>query len=304
MLCKSCGTENSESSRFCKKCGMLLEEAAPSEKAPMLREEEKETIAQETGDVATEDAQEGEDVQDARVATVLKEKETSQKAARLRTSPLAVRVQEKQDREGEKIKKKLRGRRRWIFIAVIVTLLFLLENAVIISYQLGMLDDFLPKEDVPEADVPEINVPQGPPEETSLTTAFLYHYELVKYFDSNGSGNYDVVTETILSDGRAVFVDEGGDHLAVLVMPGQMTVDGVEQPLGNTPEAFSGWRSGETLNFQMKGNEQKFFAAGGSEPLVASFTPEAGQGRFDVTYDKVVSEMNMRYHLVITFTED
>ncbi|MDP4132791.1 MAG: hypothetical protein Q8882_02125, partial [Bacillota bacterium] len=71
------------------------------------------------------------------------------------------------------------------------------------------------------------------------------------------------------------------------------------------PAVITGWYADGAVKFNMTGAEQKYMAPGGGEPLAVSFNPSEIegqlQGKYDYTYDKVVSGMNMRYRIVIEF---
>ena len=88
MLCEKCGTENKEGTSYCKKCGEDLFEKITSEE-----------ISEEAP--VTEKAAEPEEETTEAVAEVAPEKNDD----RVRTSPLAVHMQEKSLKEDKKIRK-------------------------------------------------------------------------------------------------------------------------------------------------------------------------------------------------------
>ena len=95
--------------------------------------------------------------------------------------------------------------------------------------------------------------------------------------------------------------------MSAIVIPGKMVVDGTEYVLGDTPEAFASRYEEGFICIQMKGTEQKFFAPGGAEPLLIKIPVSMDAegvitgGTYTHTYDKVVTEMSMRYEIEITF---
>lgn len=277
MLCEKCGTENAEGSKFCKKCGLVFGEPEP----------ERESVDHSSG------------------GTALREKEET---VRTRTSPLAVHMKEKNEKEEAKIRRKLARGRIWAVLAIVMIVAFLAENTFLILYKVGV---FGQKPTAPAASSGVVAEGDTAAPTTELSSATLagkwnYSYSLVKHYDSDYSGDYETVTETIVSEGTADFVDKGEDHMTVLVYPGTMTVDGADVALGTTPEAFSGWYKDGSVGIQMKGTEQKFFAPGGAEPLCISFPISPGvplAGTYAQTYDKTVTEMNMRYEIRISFSK-
>ncbi len=300
MICPKCETQNKDGSAFCKSCGesLLVKSAA--------------SPADEDSAVAAEKNERADAANSAPKSAGNREFLTYSDGEELRTktSPLAVRMQEKIDRADKKVIKKLKRGRVWAAIAIIMTVLFLAENALIVSYELGYLDKYLPAEDNMEEEVP----PEAPAEpviaEKTGTDRYYgewsYTYSLTKYHDDDLSGSYAKKTEEITSAGKAVLTDTGNSHLAVTVIPESMKVDGASVEIGSTPEAFYGWLDGENIAVQMKGTEQKFFAPGGNEPLVINLTVTEGEaltGAFETTYDKTVGEMNMRYVFSVSFTK-
>lgn len=295
MQCTKCGTENKAENKFCKICGEPLvkaEETVPAGKA----EGEKAAYASEGAEAPAVNASPSATREDLHG----------------KTSPLAVRMQEKYDRADKKLKKKLKRGKVWACIAIVMSLLFILENALVISYELGLLEQYLgasaPNEETEEnTQKSEIQAPPVEPEEPvgakRYEGLYTYNYHLVKNYDEDLSGNYSVVTEEILSSGTASLVSLDGESMALTVIPGEMTVDGQSVALGATPEAFSARLSNNTVSVQMKGTEQKFFAPGGAEPVVLSLamTEEDGiSAYYTVTYDKTVGTMNMRYTLSVS----
>ncbi len=285
MICEKCGTENSNGSKFCKKCGELLESIAS---------EEKEKVA------VLEKVQE-ENKDEIEIIKMETEK------IRSKTSPLAVRMQEKLNKEDKKIKGKLKRSKVWATIAIVASLIFILENAFIIVYELGYLDSYINVENQEDEVIeqPEVLAPEKVITETqNLSGEWTYTYKLEKYHDADLSLAYATKTEEIESTGKAVFSDIGDNHMVVAILPGEMKVDMLDVETGTTPEAFNAWYKDGKMNIQMKGTEQKFFAPGGYEPLCISFTPEYSdktRGSYVVTYDKTVTGMNMRYLLSISF---
>ena len=279
MICEKCGTENMEGSRFCKKCG--------EDFAPPVEPIEEDIIIGPT-EVVTSEPVKVEDFEEERE----------------RTSPLAVRMKENRLREDKKIQKKLKRGKVWATIAIIMIIVFALENTGIVLYNMGALDSILGI----EKEEPIVADPVVVPEVKELTTADLsgewkYTYRLVKNWDSDLSGDYETITEIIESEGMAVFTDKGENHMGVVVNTGTMKVDGQDQILGPTPEEFEGWLSKGNVGIQMKGTEQKYFAPGGAEKLVISFpvSEENLSGTYTETYDRFVSDMYMRYEITISF---
>lgn len=300
MICPKCGAENKNESKFCKICGAALAEK-PEEKAAVsvpAAEAEVQT-ANEPAEKKTE-------------AAAPKLKFTEEEDLRGKTSPLAVRMQEKFDRADKKVQKKLKRGRVWASIAIIMTVLFLLENAAIVSYELGYLDDYIsiPEKKTEEEVPPPEPIAEPEPEKTGAARyagEWSYSYKLEKYHDADLSGNYATKTEEIVSSGKAVFTDIGNNHMAVMIIPSEMTVDGASAEIGATPEAFSGWFDGTNIGIQMKGTEQKFFAPGGNEPITIEMPVSEENGinaSFSKTYDKTVGEMNMRYVFTVNFTKN
>lgn len=300
MICPKCETQNKDGSAFCKSCGesLLVKSAA--------------SPADEERAVTVEKSESADAANSAPKSLGGKEAAAYSDGEELRTktSPLAVRMQEKIDRADKKVIKKLKRGRVWAALAIIMTVLFLAENAFIVSYELGYLDKYLPAEDNMEKEVPP-ETPAAPviPEKTGTDRYYgewSYTYSLTKYHDDDLSGSYAKKTEEITSEGKAVLTDTGNSHLAVTVIPEGMTVDGASVEIGSTPEAFYGWLDGENIAVQMKGTEQKFFAPGGNEPIVINLTVTEGEaltGAFETTYDKTVGEMNMRYVFSVSFTK-
>lgn len=272
MICEKCNAEITENSKFCKKCGS------------MVAEEEM---------VAEEPIEEMEIME--------KHLENTMPQMEMRTSPLAVHMQEKLLKEDKKIKKKLARGRAWAVTAIILILLFAFENAGLIMYGLGSFDKYL-KEDEPVTPPEEVVAiaPSQTADEGKLSDNWQYTYKLTKYWDADGTGNYATITETIESSGDAYFIDKDGVNMTVLVMPGNMAVDGVGATIDGMPEVFKAYLTEDgTVNIQMKGTEQKYFAAGGYEPLLITINKDGGT--YMNTYDKFVSEMQMRYVIEITF---
>ncbi len=270
MICPKCGAENKNESKFCKMCGVALAEK-PEEKAAVsvpAAEAEVQT-ANEPAEKKTE-------------AAAPKLKFTEEEDLRGKTSPLAVRMQEKFDRADKKVQKKLKRGRVWASIAIIMTVLFLLENAAIVSYELGYLDDYIsiPEKKTEEEVPPPEPIAEPEPEKTGAARyagEWSYSYKL------------------------------GNNHMAVMIIPSEMTVDGASAEIGATPEAFSGWFDGTNIGIQMKGTEQKFFAPGGNEPIKIEMPVSEENGinaSFSKTYDKTVGEMNMRYVFTVNFTKN
>ncbi|MBQ2940636.1 MAG: zinc ribbon domain-containing protein [Clostridia bacterium] len=290
MLCEKCGTENKEGTSYCKKCGEdLFEEKA----SPVITEEASETVEVKTEEVIKEEP--------VKVAEEKKEE-------RVRTSPLAVRMQEKSLKEDKKIRKKLKRGKMWAAVALLLLVMLVAENSVIILDKMGYFGD---REEVIQEDEP-VKETVVIPEVTFLNSEALeggwtYSYSLKKNWDADASGDYETVTEVITSSGEASLYDEGGNHMSAMIIPGEMIVDGAPVMLGNTPEAFSAWYEEGYMCIQMKGTEQKFFAAGGAEPLVIKIPVSMDSegvvsgGTYSHTYDKVVTEMSMRYEIDITF---
>lgn len=292
MQCTKCGTENKAENKFCKICGEPLNKT--EEKVPAGKAEEGKAVS----------ASEGEKAPAVNASLSAPREDLHGK-----TSPLAVRMQEKFDRADKKLKKKLRRGRVWAAVAIVVSFLFILENAFIISCELGYLEQYFgasesEEEREPENEIQEpvavIDEPVGAKRYEGLYT---YNYHLVKNNDEDLSGNYSVVTEEILSSGTASLVSLEDGGMAFTVIPGEMTVDGEDTALGATPEAFSARLEDDTVFVQMKGTEQKFFAPGGAEPVVLGFalTEEDGISAYcTTTYDKTVGTMNMRYELSVS----
>lgn len=282
MICEKCGTENSNGSRFCKKCGELLDNIAS---------EEKEKVA-----VLEKVQEENKD----EIEIIKSETEK----IRSKTSPLAVHMQEKLNKEDKKIRGKLKRSKVWAIIAILTSIVFILENAFIIVYELGYLDFHINTEIPSEEVIEKPEIEKEITETQKLSGEWIYTYKLEKYHDADLTLAYATKTEEIESSGKAIFSDIGDNHMVVAILPGQMKVDMLEVDSGTTPEAFNAWYKDGKINIQMKGTEQKFFAPGGYEPLCISFTPEYSdkvRGSYIVTYDKTVTGMNMRYFLTINF---
>lgn len=286
MLCEKCGTENKEGTSYCKHCGEdLVEETKEEVVAEETAEETEETVE------TTEEPSEEKDVE------------------RTRTSPLAVRMHEKDIKEDKKLKNKIKRGKVWAAIAVILAVLFVAENATLILINKGIINS--EQEEVEAPVIEEVEEPLILPlGSEALSGDWTYSYSLTKYWDSDESGNYSEVTETITSEGIAGLVNKGDNHMAAVIIPGTMVVDGNEETIGNTPEAFSAWYAEDCICIQMKGTEQKFFAPGGAEPLVIKIPvsmDEAGVisgGTYEHTYEKVVTEMNMRYVIRVTLEKN
>lgn len=290
MICEKCGTENKEGTSYCKKCGedLFADRAEVIKEAPVANEEAAEGQAVEATDEVMETLQ---------ATAELKREE------RVRTSPLAVRMQEKDLKEEKKIKKKIKRGKVWATIAAILAVLLITENATLI-YILKTRFGTVPTEEQPQEEVAEVTVPALGPQ--TLEGEWNYTYRLKKNWDSDTSGDYETVTEIIESNGIAALIDEGANHMSAIIIPGKMVVDGAEVLLGDTPEAFSAWYEEGFVCIQMKGTEQKFFAPGGAEPLVVKIPVSMDAegnisgGTYTHTYDKVVTEMSMRYEIEIT----
>lgn len=303
MICPKCETQNKDGSVFCKSCGESL-----VVKATVLPADEERAVAEKKE--SAEAAICASKVFDAKSAGGKEAAPYSDgEELRTKTSPLAVRMQEKIDRADKKVIKKLKRGKVWAALAIIMTVLFLAENAFVVSYELGYLDKYLPAEENEEEVPPEAPTEPVIPEKTGTDRYYgewSYTYSLTKYHDDDLSGSYAKKTEEITSEGKAVLTDTGSSHLAVTVIPEGMTVDGASVEIGSTPEAFYGWLDGENISVQMKGTEQKFFAPGGNEPLVINLTVTEGEaltGVFETTYDKTVGEMNMRYVFSVSLTK-
>ncbi len=288
MLCEKCGTENKEGTSYCKKCGEDL-----------FEEQATEVIEEET--VETE-----ENLPETNEETEEKPLE-EKKEERVRTSPLAVHMQEKSLKEDKKIRKKLKRGKVWAAIAILLAVMLVAENTVIIMDKMGYLgnepEEIEAEEVISEVtEIPEVKFLNS----ESLAGGWTYSYSLKKNWDSDVSGDYETVTEVITSTGAASAFDEGGNHMSLMIIPGEMIVDGAQVALGNTPEAFSAWYEEGYMCIQMKGTEQKFFAAGGAEPLVIKIPVSMDSegvvsgGAYEHTYEKVVTEMNMKYEIKIT----
>lgn len=301
MICPKCGAENKDGSKFCKMCGAEL--ALTAEKSA-----EKAAVAVQTAENRKESSGAPAEKKTEPVKQAVRF--TEEEDLRGKTSPLAVRMQEKFDRADKKVQKKLRRGRVWASVAVIMSLLFILENAAIVCYELGYLDAYIsiPEKETEQEALPPEPIPEPEPEKTGAARyagEWSYSYKLEKYHDADLSGNYATKTEEIASSGTAVFTDIGNNHMAVTVIPAEMTVDGAPSEIGATPEAFSGWFDGTNLGIQMKGTEQKFFAPGGNEPLTIEMPVSEGESTtasFTKTYDKIVGEMHMRYVFTVNFT--
>ena len=284
MICEKCGTENKEGTSYCKHCGEDLVEE--------IKEEAAEELAEETG----ETTEEASDVKDTE---------------RARTSPLAVRMHEKDVKEDKKTKSKIKRGKVWAVIAIILAVLLVAENValVYIGKQMDLsLSDA--EEEVANEDTETIVEESAVLSSETLSGTWTYSYSLTKYWDSDESGNYSEVTETITSAGLAGLVDKGDNHMAAVIIPESMVVDEKEEVIGNTPEAFSAWFAEDCICIQMKGTEQKFFASGGAEPLIIKVpvsmdeTGTVQGGTYEHTYEKVVSEMNMRYVISVTMNKN
>ncbi len=292
MLCEKCGTENKEGATYCKKCGEdILTEAellAVSNAALEASDEVKEEKVEENSQ------------EEKKAPVTLKETEED----RMRTSPLAVRIKEKSLKEDKKIKKKLKRGKVWASMAIILLVLFLAENTVLVLNKLGYIG--AGQEQVIE-EAPLTNVPETPVFLNSETIEgeWNYTYRLKKNWDSDLSGDYETVTEIIESLGTVYFADKGNNHMAAVLTPDVMTVDGAALQPGSTPEAFLAWYENGNLALQFKGTEQKFIAPGGSEPLTVRIPVSMDSegiisgGTYEYTYDKTVTEMNMRYEITV-----
>lgn len=298
MQCAKCGTENKDGSKFCKICGEAFESAPVSEEKISIGVSSSASQVTETPSSSSEKSEPKERISPASAEDDLRE----------RTSPLAVRIQERIDRADKKIRKKLKRGKVWASVAVIMSLLFIAENAFIVSYELGFLDEYIKTE---QPDTPE-NMPVSPPVASDpekeegperFSGLYKYTYTLTKLHDADLSGSYAVKTEEITSTGTAALQYLENDHMVLTVMPGEMTVDSAPTALGTTPEAFSAWLENDHICIQMKGTEQKFFAPGGAEPVTLKM-PVTEDGKISasasVTYDKTVDTMNMRYTLSVT----
>lgn len=303
MICPKCGAENKDGSRFCKMCGAEIGEdgKAPAEKAAVTAPAVKNSEEAGNNKAAESQARPKENTISVR-----------EEDLRNKTSPLAVRMQEKFDRADKKVQKKLKRGRVWASAAIIMTLLFLAENAAIVCYELGYLDGYIsmPEKKTEEEVPPPEPIPEPEPEKTGAARycgEWSYSYSLEKYHDADLSGNYATKTEEIASSGKAVFTDIGNNHMAVMVIPAEMIVDGAQKEIGATPEAFSGWFDGTNLGIQMKGTEQKFFAPGGNEPITIEMPVSEGENvtaSFSKTYEKTVGEMHMRYVFNVNFAKN
>ncbi|MDO5479717.1 MAG: hypothetical protein Q4G23_11210, partial [Clostridia bacterium] len=228
---------------------------------------------------------------------------------RVRTSPLAVHMHEKDVKDDKKLKNKIKRGRVWGILALLLAVVLIAENAVLMFGGKGALDAEEPEEIIETEEPVEIIEASVLGSET-LAGNWTYEYSLTKYWDSDGSGDYKEVTETIVSSGLAGVVDKGDNHMAAMVIPETMTVDEEDVVLGNTPEAFSAWYEEGAMCIQLKGTEQKYFAAGGAEPLIIRIPvsmDESGVvsgGTYEHTYEKEVSEMDMRYVISITFDKE
>lgn len=294
MLCEKCGTENKPGATYCKKCGEdILTEAELLAIANASDEATEKTVEEVKEEVLSEE--------EKKAPVALKEADD-----RVRTSPLAVRIQEKNLKEDKKIKKKLKRGKVWASIAIIILVLFLAENTVLVLNKLGYIGN---TQEVVKEEVSEVtNVPETPIFLNSETIEgeWNYTYRLKKNWDSDASGDYETVTEIIESLGTIYFVDKGNNHMAAVLTPDVMTVDGAALEVGGTPEAFMAWYENGNLALQFKGTEQKFIAPGGAEPLTVrvpvSMDAEGiiSGGTYEYTYDKTVTEMNMRYEISVS----
>ncbi len=298
MLCEKCGTENKEGATYCKKCGedILTEAEKKALEAAAEVKEDNVTTEEPPTDTPSEKEEKAEPV-------LVKEA----KEDRVRTSPLAVRIKEKNEKEDKKIKKKLKRGKVWASVAIILLVSFLAENTVLVLNKLGYIGE-TPDTEITEENPPISNVPETPLflNSEAIEGEWTYTYRLKKNWDSDLSGDYETVTETIESLGKMYFIDKGDNHMMAVLMPDVMTVDGTSTTFESTPEAFSAWYENGNIAFQFKGTEQKFIAPGGYEPLVARIPVSMDDsgvitgGTYEATYEKTVTEMNMKYEIEIT----
>lgn len=286
MLCEKCGTENKEGTSYCKKCGEDLLDEKTTEVNSVGDEQVKSNVS-----VATETETE-----------------------RVRTSPLAVRMQEKINKEDKKIKRKLKRGKVWATLAIIFMVLFISENAGIILSKLGYLDfSSAIVEEAEEVSGEETNIEEVKEVvlgSETLSGNWKYTYSLKKNWDSDVTGDYETVTETITSNGSAEIIDRKENHMLALINPGEMTVDGEAATPDEDSVMLTAWYEEGFMCLQFAGDESKFFAPGGAEPLVIKIPvsmDEAGVvtgGTYEHTYEKVVTEMNMKYEIAVTMEKE